>query len=359
MLTLTIFTLTGCNKLSHFWESQDTSATEGVSPDQSLEHLMKAVFPQWKPGEAISAEKVYAQEETPTPILLFPSQVIRLNDQEIVLIVQGNIDDSINEQDSIRWGDKGHSGAYWFKKEGEQWKLTERNDSFSDMGMGGAAAPLKPVMLGAQHQGLAQEGTMCSQGTCESYVNFFEIGSGGYLKNLAPAIQYASEDTGTSISECTDWLKHPHPPKTVQIAEDPDIGPIQCRDVTSQWSIVPNAKEPYGQLVLKIQENRISLVNQCEADEVKANELKAEKAAEPVESASALASSASSTVTASTPTEGASSALPSTAAVADPSSCTTYTVHPYRHQHEVIYRLVNGRWVVIKGDNSMGQEYEG
>lgn len=342
---LTAFTLNlaGCDWFKDKGDSKSSKAKPGISSDKSLDNLMKAVFPKWKPQATMTMALTNAVENTKDEFEIHPTQVVELSPEEIVLIVQGDlISSNIVGEEQINQMAKGNSGAYWFQKQDEHWKLTKRNDSFSQVGSKGAATPIKVIQLGEKVTGLVQDTTDCRSGDCYSSLSFFQIGANGYLKTVTPVIASGNENSGAALPECEGWLKSAHPPKNFQIDVDFDNF-MGCKDISSTWSIVTNKNEPYGNLVMSFQENVIYLEQSCPSKNSKTTTQSEGQVAPAASSAASGAASIPSTPTA-------------TATSDDDSICTNYLLHPVHRKITVVYKFVNNKWVMIKGENPLARD---
>lgn len=323
---------------------QLTNDQVATSTDDSLEHLMKAVFPTWTadPDQTFHANVIKPSAKSALRVQLTPSLVVRLSPNELVLIVQGRVSDSSDDDPLELIPLKGNSSAYWFKRENNLWHLTARKEPFSETGINGFPGAIKTTQLeiGPQARYLVQETENNEEGFFDSYLDFFQIGSNGYVKSLTPSIHLASSNTGASIEECNQWIKHPHPPKIIPLKiQGPDIEVI-CHDVQSTWTIEPSKGEPYAHLVLKGHKDSVSFVNQC--------------ALEAADQSPPIVQPAASTTT----TANAELDLEASAPSPQAPACDTAVVRPYHAKITAVYKLVNGRWVVIKGFNPIGKEFD-
>lgn len=233
------------------------------TPDDSLQTLTRAAFPEWKGGDAVVLEvPSYNRPNERTTIAATPTMVVKMDATHRALVLVGTpADDEGHENASHAEG--GNLGVYGFELRDGRWAKTTTQDSVLWSGSSGALGDVKLVDLGPDRPALAIEGGWTGQGYDVGGLDLVALEPAGARVVLAD-VRLRADSLGL-VDGCGEWLnKNVVPSRQVQA----DLTPENCFDVDGTWRVEPRAGAGRGDIVITFDGHRLAADPQTGAKSV-------------------------------------------------------------------------------------------
>jgi len=162
--------------------------------------------------------------------LVKPLYVVRLADDQAVMITETHRPDEQNEPDTCHACSAGF-GAYQFQRDGERWLMTRRDDVFTYAGSNGVAST-SVIKLAASVYALAVESGGCWQGYCGSWLNLFELTARNAQALTDKALRTSADNSGAR-AECD----HDASAQAAAGAEGEPASAEGCYEIDGKWAI--------------------------------------------------------------------------------------------------------------------------
>ncbi|WP_295747940.1 hypothetical protein [Undibacterium sp.] len=216
-------------------------------PSLDRNGLMTLVFKDWSvvKGNSIVLSKDLKLDlkERNTPSMdLQPLQVVRLSDTRAVLLVAA-------QPVVVGHSSQAALGAYWFKLEGDQWSLENRQDEVAWLGSFGHFGSTKVLDLSSGKFGLIVESNYSGMGQEITFADLFFIGDHKItpMLNNQNALLFSTViQLGTS---CDKWIDQA--PGTIRRfrLSDNDFSPQDCFKLNTKFQVKKGNTVP-GNLIL-------------------------------------------------------------------------------------------------------------